>query len=154
MRWATARALERMAVAARKDGVDFRIFSAFRSYDYQRSLYDSYVARDGRARADTYSARPGHSEHQTGFAVDLGDWSGCGIGTCFADTSAGRWLAKNSHRYGFILRYPRGYTHITGYTYEPWHFRYVGEKAAKEMKRKKIRTLEQYRGLKAAPDYR
>ncbi|MFV0434203.1 MAG: D-alanyl-D-alanine carboxypeptidase family protein [Leucobacter sp.] len=149
-----ARALERMVADVRAQGLDFEIISGFRSYDYQSSLYNSYVVRDGRALADTYSARPGHSEHQTGLAVDLGVPGGCGLGTCFGSTSVGKWLASNGAEYGFILRYPSGYTHITGFTYEPWHFRYVGTKTAKDMKKRGIRTLEQYHGLPAAPDYR
>lgn len=153
VRAGTAAALERMVAGARANGLDFRILSGYRSYDYQRGLYNGYVARDGQAAADLYSARPGHSEHQTGLTVDLGDWGGCGLGACFAGTATGRWLAANSSNYGFILRYPDGYTHITGYAYEPWHFRYVGPTVATDMKRKGIKTLEEYRGLAAAPDY-
>lgn len=149
-----ARAVERMVKAARKDGVNFRIISGYRSYSYQKSLYNSYVSQHGRTWADKYSARPGHSEHQTGFAVDFGDMNGCGLGTCFEKTKAGRWLAKHAWKYGFILRYPKGYTKITGYAYEPWHYRYVGKNTAKKMKQKKIKTLEQYRKLDAAPNYR
>lgn len=150
-----ARALERMHKAASRDGAGFYIISGYRSYSTQRSLYNSFVSSQGRARADVISARPGHSEHQTGLAVDLGaSSSGCGLGECFASTKAGKWTKKNAWKYGFIVRYPKGKTHITGYVYEPWHFRYVGKTTAKNMKKKKIATLEQYRKLKAAPEYK
>ncbi|CAG7616169.1 M15 family metallopeptidase [Leucobacter soli] len=154
MRGYAARAVEKMHQAAQKDGVELRILSAYRSYALQKQTFDAYVARDGRKAAETYSARPGHSEHQTGLAVDFGGNQGCAFDTCFASTAAGKWLKKNAAKYGFIMRYPKGYTKITGYIWEPYHFRYVGKKVAKDMKAKKIRTLEQYRGLKAAPDYK
>lgn len=153
IRSVAAKALKKMQSAARKDGIQLSLLSGYRSYSYQRTLYNGFVARDGKRAADLYSARPGYSEHQTGLAIDLGGTGGCGLGTCFGTTAAGKWLAKNAPKYGFILRYPKGKTHITGYAYEPWHFRYVGTKVSKDMKKKKIATLEQYRSLKAAPKY-
>ncbi|MBN9612749.1 MAG: M15 family metallopeptidase [Actinobacteria bacterium] len=154
VRRVVARAAERMHRAAAADGVELRMLSGYRSYALQVSLFNAYVARDGLRAAETYSARPGHSEHQTGLAIDFGGSQGCALDTCFASTSAGRWLKKHAPEYGFILRYPKGYTHITGYIWEPYHYRYVGTTTALAMKKKGIRTLEQYRHLPAAPDYR
>ena len=98
--------------------------SAYRSYEYQVNLYDSYVKRDGKDKADIYSARPGYSEHQTGLVVDIDngkiDYNN------FESTEEFKWMEENAHIYGFILRYPYGKTNETGYMYEPWHFRYVG----------------------------
>jgi len=154
VRRVVARAAERMHRAAAADGVSLRILSGYRSYALQVRLFNAYVARDGLQAAETYSARPGHSEHQTGLAIDFGGDQGCALDTCFASTSAGRWLKKHGPEYGFILRYPRGKTAVTGYIWEPYHYRYVGTKTALAMKRKGVVTLEEYRGLPAAPDYR
>ncbi|SHM85198.1 D-alanyl-D-alanine carboxypeptidase [Ruminococcus flavefaciens] len=95
--------------------------SGFRSYATQNTIYNNYVASDGVEVADTYSARPGHSEHQTGLAIDVNSISNDFIGTPECE-----WLAKNAHKYGFIIRYPKGKESITGYRYEPWHIRFVG----------------------------
>lgn len=148
-----AEAVERMASAAAEEGLELRINSATRSYETQVALYDSYVQRDGQAAADTYSARPGHSEHQTGWVADFDDGGGCYLEACFADTELGAWLAKNSWKFGFILRYPDGLTDVTGYQYEPWHFRYVGAELAEEMHRTGVETLEEFFGLDPAPGY-
>lgn len=145
--------LEAMYQAARADGVEFHITSAYRDYYMQVGLFDSYTQRDGLAAAETYSARAGHSEHQTGLAVDLDDGSGCAFLDCFGDTAAGQWLRANAHAYGFILRYDIGQTPITGFVYEPWHFRYVGTEIAGEMHATGVATLEEYFGLAAAPTY-
>lgn len=152
VKWEAGQHLEAMSAAAKQAGYSLFLVSGYRSYATQQSLYNSYVRRDGRARADLYSARPGHSEHQTGFAVDLYAYGYC-QGECFGTTAPGQWLRNNAHRFGFILRYDQGMTHITGYAYEPWHFRYVGVEIATEMRNKGIRTLEQYYGLPAAPNY-
>ena len=110
-----------MANAASSAGLSIRVVSGFRSYNTQNNLYNNYVNRDGRAAADTYSARPGHSEHQTGLAADINL-----VDDSFEYTSEGQWLNNNAYKYGFILRYPKGKTSETGYIYESWHYRYVG----------------------------
>jgi len=121
------------------------VVSGYRSYAQQQQVYSSYVNLYGQAQADLISARPGYSEHQTGLAVDVGNANGsCGLSTCFGDTAAGMWVAANAYKYGFIVRYPNGYTNITGYSYEPWHLRYVGVDLATDMKRRGFATLEQY----------
>lgn len=145
--------LESMRAAMAAEGITLRMSSAYRSFARQQTIYNGFVAREGVAGADTHSARPGNSEHQTGLAVDLDDGTGCNLARCFADTAGGRWLAANSWKYGFILRYGDGWQPIVGYTYEPWHFRYVGVDVATDMHERGIRTLEEYFGLPAAPDY-
>jgi D-alanyl-D-alanine carboxypeptidase len=145
--------LESMRAAMAAEGITLRMSSAYRSFARQQTIYNGFVAREGVAGADTHSARPGNSEHQTGLAVDLDDGAGCNLNACFANTAGGRWLAENSWRYGFILRYGDGWQPIVGYTYEPWHFRYVGVEVASDMHDRGIRTLEEYYGLPAAPDY-
>jgi D-alanyl-D-alanine carboxypeptidase len=145
---------QRLLQDARSAGVPISAVSAYRSYSTQSTLYNNYVAQYGQATADTISARPGHSEHQTGLAIDIGNPNGaCALQECFAGTPAGAWAAGNAWRYGFILRYPQGMTHITGYSFEPWHFRYVGTLISSEMRSHGIRTLEQYMRLPAAPNY-
>ena len=121
------------------------IGSGFRSYSYQKSLYESYVRRYGRAYADRISAKPGHSEHQTGLAIDIKGTSYY-LNQNFASTKAGIWLAENAHRYGFILRYPKGKEKVTGYIFEPWHFRYVGTNLAPKIY-KSGKTVEEYYGM-------
>ncbi len=118
----------RMKEAASKEGVNLSIISGYRSYDRQNTIYHNYVQRDGKSEADTYSARPGHSEHQSGLAFDLNS-----LESSFANTKEGKWLNEHAYQYGFILRYPKGKTNETGYVYEPWHFRYVGEELAKKL---------------------
>jgi len=145
--------LKAMQAAMAAEGITLRIGSAYRSYYTQQSIYNRYVSQDGQANADTYSARPGNSEHQTGLAVDLDDGRGCNLNVCFRDTPGGKWLAANSWKYGFILRYGEGWQPIVGYRFEPWHYRYVGIELATDMHEKGIRTLEEYYGLPAAPDY-
>ena len=101
--------------------------SGYRSYSQQASLYDSYVRQYGQATADTIAARPGYSEHQTGLAMDIGNASGiCALQACFATMPAGKRAADHAAEHGFIIRYPAGSEATTGYTYEPWHLRYVG----------------------------
>lgn len=137
--------LQNLFAAARNAGAPLAVVSAYRSYDEQASLYNYYVSLYGQAVADTISARPGHSEHQTGLAVDVGNVDGsCGLGACFATTPGGRWVAANAYRYGFIIRYPDGYQSTTGYTFEPWHLRYVGRSVATEMRTRGIATMEHY----------
>lgn len=147
----TANALNQLMDAARSDGVNFNIISGYRSYNYQVSVYDAYVQRDGQAKADTYSARPGHSEHQTGLAADLGTGT-CDLEICFGNTPGGKWLINNSYKYGFIVRYPEGKENLTGYQYEPWHVRYLGIDLATKV-HNSGKTLEQYFNLPAATSY-
>lgn len=111
---------------AKAAGLTLWVKSSYRSYYDQRYIYNGYVARDGQAAADRYSARAGHSEHQSGLAFDLNE-----LTFAFGESPEGIWLAENCHKYGFILRYPKDKEDITGYVYEPWHVRYIGvEKAA------------------------
>ena len=120
--------------AAHTQGIELKIGSGFRSAESQQMYYSNYVKTYGQAAADTFSAKPGHSEHQTGLAVDLTTADQyCRLERCFGDTAAGKWLAANTPAYGFILRYPDGKEAVTGYTYEPWHFRYVGPEFAKAL---------------------
>lgn len=153
LRSEAAQATRQLKAGAAEAGVGLRVVSGYRSYGTQQSVYQSYVRNDGQARADTYSARPGYSEHQTGLAVDLGNVGGsCDLEICFASTAGGRWLAQHAHEYGFVIRYPEGKTPVTGYQYEPWHLRYVGKELSAEIK-KTGQTLEEFFGLPAAPGY-
>lgn len=146
-----SQAVRQLINDASKSGVRLRVISAYRSFNTQQSLYQSYVRNDGQARADTYSARPGYSEHQTGLAADLGG-GGCDLEICFANTAGGKWLAAHAHEYGFTIRYPQGKTSVTGYQYEPWHIRYVGKELATELKNSG-QTMEEFFGLPAAASY-
>lgn len=149
-----ATALEELNAAALNDGIELLLVSAYRSYSDQNRIYQSMVAGYGQTQADRESARPGHSEHQTGWAADLGAPSGeCELKTCFAKTPEGRWLAANAHKFGFIIRYPEGAEHITGYAFEPWHLRFVGKKLSAEMHQTGVKTLEEFFGLPFAPNY-
>ena len=108
--------------------------SGYRSYSTQEALYSSYVENHGQAAADKYSAKPGQSEHQTGLAMDITCQAlNYQLDTTFAETEEGKWVAENAHRFGFIIRYPKGKEHITGYNYEPWHLRYLGTDLATEV---------------------
>ena len=133
-----AAALKQLQQAASTAGHNIPLISGFRSYSRQQTLYNNYVARDGQALADTYSARPGQSEHQTGLAFDVGK-----LDDNYGSTPAGIWLKENCHKYGFIIRYPKGKESITGYQYEPWHIRYVGVDHATKIMNQNI-TLEEY----------
>lgn len=150
-----AAALEKMVAAAAAQGIQLNLQSGYRSYAFQVNLYNLYVKQQGQAEADSQSARPGYSEHQTGLAADLGGTSqpGCNVEECFANTPEGKWLAANAYNYGYVIRYPEGKTNITGYTYEPWHVRYVGVALATEMHNQNIVTLEEFFDLPAAPNY-
>lgn len=134
-------AFDKMAADAAKEGLDLHIRSGYRSYSYQKNLYNNYVAQDGKAAADRYSARPGHSEHQTGLAFDVNSLS-----QSFENTPEGKWMAKNCWKYGFIIRYPKGKESITGYMYEPWHIRYLGKENARAVYDSGL-TLEEYLGI-------
>ncbi len=134
-------ALNEMINAAKNDGITLKMVSGFRSYSTQNYLYNNYVARDGKAAADRYSARPGHSEHQTGLAFDLNS-----LEQSFGETKEGKWLAENCWKYGFIIRYPKDKEAITGYMYEPWHVRYLGKETAKKVY-ESGKCLEEYLGI-------
>ncbi len=131
----------KLANAAAAEGLNIYLSSGFRSYDYQAQIYDNYCARDGQAAADTYSARPGHSEHQTGLAIDVNQ-----IDDTFIGTPEAIWLENHCHEYGFILRYPQGKQDITGYKYESWHIRYVGTDLSYAIHDSGL-TLEEYFGI-------
>ena len=136
-----------MFAGAANEGISLWVASGFRSYDTQNWLYNNYVAMDGKAAADTYSARPGHSEHQTGLAFDLNI-----VADYFAFTQEGVWLANNCWKYGFIIRYPAGKDGVTGYKYEPWHVRYLGTDLAKSVYESGL-TLEEYLGITSVYSY-
>ena len=124
-------------------GLNIYIASGYRSYQYQVNLYDRYVSTSGKAGADTYSSRPGYSEHQTGLCFDLNS-----IEDSFANTNEGRWVNENAYRYGFVIRFPKGQEKYTGYQYESWHLRYVGEALAKQLYHDgEYLSLEEYYGI-------
>jgi len=134
----TTEALLTMSADAAADGIALIVSSAYRSYAYQADLYARWVAELGEEEADRVSARPGTSQHQLGTTADFG----C-ICDAFASQPAGRWLAENAHRYGFSLSYPDGYEELTGYSYEPWHFRYLGVEAT-ELERRYFGGIQQW----------
>lgn len=146
-------ALKELFMGAKTAKFDLMLGSGFRSYALQKSFYDGYVAKDGQAAADTYSARPGHSEHQTGLALDI-DRSDqkCHLEECFGGLAEGQWLAAHAHEHGFVLRYYKNKQTITGYIYEPWHFRYVGVELAAEVYKSGL-TLEEFFNLPPASSY-
>lgn len=132
-----------MQADASSQGLNIYIASAYRSYSYQVNLYNSYVARDGKAAADTYSSRPGNSEHQTGLCFDLNS-----IDDSFGDTAEGRWVNDNCYKYGFCIRFPKGKDAYTGYQYESWHLRYVGKDLAEKLYNNGAWiSLEEYFGI-------
>lgn len=118
-----------MSDAAKEEGLSLRIISAYRSNSYQANLYQKYKNNNGQAAADRFSARPGHSEHETGLAIDIND-----VAQAFENTKEFTWLSENAHKYGYVLRYPEGKETITGYMYEPWHYRYLGAEVATQLK--------------------
>lgn len=134
-------AFETLSEDAKKEGKNIIAMSSYRSYDYQVNLYDNYVATDGKEAADTYSARAGYSEHQTGLAVDV--YNKVLPYTSFEETEEFNWMQENAYKYGFILRFPKDKVNITGYQYESWHYRYVGKEAAKYIHDHDL-TLEEY----------
>ena len=142
-------AASKMFEAAKNEiGKNMWAQSGFRSYSTQKNLYNNYVARDGKAKADTYSARPGHSEHQSGLAFDVCATGKPCITSGFNDTEEAKWLADNAYKYGFILRYVNGKTNETGYKFESWHFRYVGKELAEKLYNDgDWITMEDYFGL-------
>ena len=133
---------KKMYNAAKNDNVSIFIASPYRSYSDQNALYTYYVNTDGKKNADTYSARPGFSEHHTGLAMDLIPEYGLDLDT-FENSDGFKWMQENAYKYGFILRYPKDKEYITGYIYEPWHYRYVGISAATTIKNEGL-TFEEY----------
>ena len=126
---------------AKEEGLTIRAISAYRGYTYQKRLYDKYVEADGVNKADTYSARPGFSDHQTGLAIDVDNTTSSFEN--FTNTKEYQWMLDNSYKYGFILRYPSGKESITTYQFESWHYRYVGLKLAKKIKASNL-TFDEY----------
>ena len=150
-----AEALQEMAgdMARLGAGVLF-VNSAHRTYEYQAQLFQSKVKQYGLSLALLKSAKAGYSEHQTGLAVDVSvPEQGCAILECFGETKAGKWIADYSWRYGFIVRYQKDTTAITGYAYEPWHLRFIGKELAKEYHDGGFTTFEEFWNMPAAPDY-
>ena len=153
LRAEAAKAADTMIDAAVTDGVTLLVSSAYRSYAVQQQTYQYWVSVNGQQVADQLSARPGYSEHQTGLAIDFASPEGCRLEECYRDTLAGQWLAKNAPRYGYILRFPDGRQSVTGYRFEPWHYRYVGVQIAQEYVSSGAKTFEEFIGTGAAPDY-
>ena len=134
-------AFNEMQEVAAEEGLDIHISSSYRSYEDQERIYNRYVEEDGQEEADTYSSRPGHSDHQTGLTFDLNS-----IDDSFGLTPESDWLKVNAHKYGFIIRYPEGKQDITGYQYEPWHIRYLGIEKATEVYESGL-CLEEFLGV-------
>jgi D-alanyl-D-alanine carboxypeptidase len=144
-----------MVSEAKISGITFNLQSGYRAYSLQVSLYNGYVKSQGQTVADRQSARPGHSEHQTGLAADLGGATqpGCDVEQCYADTPEGKWLAANGYKYGFIIRYPADKESVTGYMYEPWHIRYVGTEISTKMHHDNVATLEELFNVAGGTSY-
>jgi D-alanyl-D-alanine carboxypeptidase len=155
MRPEVAEALVAMFHAGKSEaGLDFSVQSAYRSFESQTSVYNDDAARNGAAYADTDTARPGHSEHQTGLAVDISAVPAkCSLDACFAHTPQGEWLAANAWRFGFLLRYPADKVAVTGFAFEPWHFRYVGVPLATQLRATGTTTLEEFFGVPGGTEY-
>lgn len=148
-------ALSAMFAAARSEaGLALRVQSGYREYDMQANDYAGDVAAHGQTFADADTARAGYSEHQTGLAVDLSATSGdCVLNACFGQLPEGEWLAANAWRFGFLLRYPQGKEAVTGFAYEPWHFRYIGVPLATELHSTGTTTLEEFFGVPGGEAY-
>ena len=132
---------KKLWLEAKKNGYKITIVSAYRDYDYQDKLFQYYVKEKGLKYALKCSAKPGHSEHQTGLAIDVmgsnGDYN------LFEEAKEFNWMKNNAYKYGFILRYPKGKEKITGFKYEPWHYRYVGTNVSTYLYENNL-TLEEY----------
>ncbi|MDO4864602.1 MAG: D-alanyl-D-alanine carboxypeptidase family protein [Ruminococcus sp.] len=144
----TNAAFQELVDGAAKDGVTIYLSSGFRSYDLQSQIYNNYVNAYGQSTADTFSARPGYSEHQSGMAIDVNI-----IDDSFIGTPEAIWIEAHCNEYGFILRYPFGKQDVTGYKYEPWHIRYIGKENAEAFRKEADKrddvnlTLEEYLGI-------
>ncbi len=131
-------ALQRMAAAARNDGVTLLVSSSYRTYLYQKNLFNRYIREAGEKEAERFSARPGTSQHQLGTVVDFGS-----ITDAFAATKAGKWVYKHASEYGWSLSFPKGYEKVTGYIWESWHYRYIGKEAC-AFQKKWFGDIQQY----------
>lgn len=145
MQKTAAEALEALFDQAQNEGIKLYGVSGYRSYDYQKMIYERKVNAVSKTEADKYVAYPGQSEHHTGLAMDVINEEGVSelLTANFGETKEGQWLEENAHKFGFIIRYPEGKEHITGYNYEPWHLRYVGKEAAQIIKSRGL-VLEEY----------
>lgn len=142
--------LQQMINDAKKVGINLEIVSGFRSYEYQKTLYQQSVQSRGEAYTSKVIAKPGHSEHQLGTTIDFGCSCSKNLKEEFETTPQSKWLLENAYKYGFALSYPKNKTDITGYIYEPWHFRYIGKEAASEWKNSGL-TLNEF--LAQKPQY-
>lgn len=150
LRKVAAVALEKLFAAGDKDGIELYGVSGYRSYARQKEIYDKNVATRGKDATDSVSAMPGSSEHQSGLSIDVSAKSvSYRLDQSLGDTKEGKWLAKNAHNYGFIIRYPYGKSKITGYSYEPWHIRFVGKAVATYLYKNDL-TLEEYYGVQSS----
>lgn len=144
MRKEAAEQFHKLVEVANAEGHEIVMTTAYRSYGFQKQLYDNYVKTEGQESADKFSAKPGTSEHQTGLSVDVSSPSvEYSLSYEYGKTAEGKWLAENAHKFGFIIRFPVGKEDITGYNHEPWHIRYVGKAVAEEIYKKDI-TLEEF----------
>ncbi|CAG9621950.1 M15 family metallopeptidase [Sutcliffiella rhizosphaerae] len=144
LRKEAAQALESLFTAAEKDGIEIFAVSGYRSYETQNSIYNSYIKRWGEEKTNAVSAVPGHSEHQTGLAMDISSHSAAlDLTEEFGETTEGKWVKEHASEHGFIIRYPEEGEPITGYQYEPWHLRYVGNEVAAYMYEHNL-TLEEF----------
>jgi len=153
LRKTAATALEQMFSAANQQNVHLMLASGYRSYGEQVSVYSGFVGTQGVQSTDASSAKPGYSEHQLGLAADVEPTDrNCETDPCFAATPEGQWVAANSYKYGFIIRYPKDKQNLTGYEYEPWHLRFVGSALAMQL-HGNGQTMEQFFGLPVYADY-
>ncbi|WP_078380324.1 M15 family metallopeptidase [Sutcliffiella halmapala] len=144
LREEAARALEELFSVAASENVELFAVSGYRSYETQYGIYNSYIKRWGEEKTNAVSAIPGHSEHQTGLAMDVSSRSAAlDLTEEFGETVEGKWIKKNAGKHGFIIRYPKGKEVITGYQYEPWHLRYVGKDVATYIQENDL-TLEEF----------
>lgn len=138
----TVEAFLQLQEDARVAGCHLSVVSAYRTFDYQENLYHDYLKKDSMQAVDTYSARAGHSEHQTGYAIDICETDH--ESDKFEGTKESNWINNHAHEYGFIIRYQKGLSHLTGYRYEPWHITFVGKRVARLMHYYQIGTLEEF----------
>ena len=139
-------AFEKLSEEARLRNYKIVATSAYRSYEYQDKLYNYYIETKGKEYADLCSARPGHSEHQTGLSIDvMGSNNDYDL---FEESKEFTWMKENAHKFGFILRYPKGKEQTTGFKYEPWHYRYVGTEVATIIYQNNLTLEEYYKTLK------
>ena len=134
-------AFKNMWTAAKKEDLSLIITSSYRDYEFQERLWNNYAAANSEEWADSVAARAGFSEHQTGFTLDIVTYNS--NMNDFEETDEFKWLQKNAYKYGFILRYPKDKTDITGYDYESWHYRYVGKEIAEKIHKENI-TYDEY----------